>query len=110
MPSEHDILRRLERIGIDFSVPEHELRDWLGNPEFTPYPAMAEALLVMQRGLKAPVFIDVIVFKYEQTPGVTSPRKLEDVNFDVLKSALLASFNERHGTNLTDAEEVFRAV
>ena len=109
-PDDADTLRKLERIGVDFSVPEEELREWMANPEFTPYPAISEALLLMQRGFKAPVFLDVIVFKYEQSPGVESPRVLADVRIDVLRSALLASFNERHGTNLSDAEDIFQLL
>jgi hypothetical protein len=110
VPEESDTLRMLERIGVDFSVEESELREWLANPEFTPYPAMAQALLLMQRGLKAPVFLDVIVFNYEHTPGVASPRNLDDVRFDVLKQAILDGFNIRHGTSLSNPEDVFQVI
>jgi hypothetical protein len=92
--------------GVDFSVEERKLLEWLANPEFTPYPALASALLSGRR-LKAPVFIDVITFNYESTPGVASPRRPGDVRSDILDAAILAGFNKRHGTDLTSVEEVF---
>jgi hypothetical protein len=36
--------------GVDFSVSEADLTDWLNNPEFTPYPALSEALLILLDG------------------------------------------------------------
>lgn len=94
--------------GIDFSVPEQDLRQWLGNPEFTPYPALAAALLHLLGGkrLRQPVFVDVIAFNYEHTPGASSPRKLEDVNLGMLRAAVLEGFNERHGTSETDFQNL----
>jgi hypothetical protein len=64
------MIAALRGLGIDFSVPERDLREWLANSEFTPYPAMATALLNLLRpsGLRQPVFIDVIVWNYEHTP------------------------------------------
>jgi hypothetical protein len=71
------ILDRLAAADIDFSVAEVEITDWLNNPEFTPYPALAEALLRLLDGksLRRPVFMDVIVFNYEHSPGNPSPWK-----------------------------------
>ena len=85
-----DLLTALQEVGVDFSVPEAELRDFLSNAEFTPYPAMAQALLALlrPRPLRQPVPIDVIVSNYEQTPGAASPRKVGDVNENVLKKAI----------------------
>ena len=37
--------------------------------------------------------IDVIVSNDEQTPGVASPRKVGDVDQDVLKKAILEGYN-----------------
>jgi hypothetical protein len=42
------------------------------------------------------VFIDVIVYNYEHTPGVNSPRTASDVREDVLKAAVLEGYNGRH--------------
>jgi hypothetical protein len=85
--------------GIDFSVSEADLTDWLNNPEFTPYPALSEGLLTLLDGkrLRRPVFLDVIVFNYEHSPGDPSPRKVEDVKFAVLEAAVLEGSNTRYG-------------
>lgn len=100
----------LAAIGIDFSVPDADLKSWLSDPQFTPYPVISDALLELtrSRGLKCPVFIDVIVFNYESTPGVTSPRKLADVKFDILKAAVVEGYNNRHGTHHSNFEELVR--
>ena len=91
-------------VGIDFSVPESDLADWLNNPDFTPYPAICQSLLTLLAGhrLKRPVFIDVIVFDYEHTHGVTSPRTVEQVHVGVLKKSVLEGFNERYGASVPD--------
>jgi hypothetical protein len=91
----------LKAVGIDFSVPESDLKDWLGNPDFAPYPAISQSLLTLLAGhrIKRPVFIDVIVFDYEHTHGVTSPRKVADVKPDVLRKSVLAGYNERYGAS-----------
>src|SRR6266540_2289053 len=98
------VIRALERVGVDFSIPRSSLVDFLGNPEFTPYPAIAAALLksLDHRALRLPVFIDVIVFNYEHSPGSPSPRRLEDVDFAVLGRAMVEGFNERHGEHNTN--------
>jgi hypothetical protein len=101
-------LLNLAKVGIDFSVPEADLREWLNNPEFTPYPAMSEALLKLLQGrsLRQPVFVDVIVFNYEETPGVASPRKLADVNFALLRKAILEGYNVRYGETISDFQSL----
>jgi hypothetical protein len=93
------MLVALGAAGIDFSVSESDLTNWLNNPEFTPYPALSEALLMLWDGkrLRRPVFSDVIVFNYEHSPGNPSPRKVEDVNFAVLEAAVLEGSNTRSG-------------
>jgi hypothetical protein len=98
------VIDALAAIGIDFSVPQNELLEWLADPDFTPYPAVAQALLRMGRKLLAPVFIDVISFKYDSTPDVTSPRAVGDIRGDVLRAAIVASSNERYGTSLSDTQ------
>ncbi|MFD6274613.1 hypothetical protein ACFWFI_03345 [Streptomyces sp. NPDC060209] len=102
-----DVVQALAAMGVDFSVPEADLRGWLANPDFTPYPAIAQALLGWGRRLKAPVFLDVIVWKYEHAPGVTSPRAVADVQPAVLKAAVLEASNERYGTQETAFEQLF---
>ena len=101
----NQVILALGRMGVDFSLPETVLRQFLLNP-FTPYSAITQALLLMRRKLMAPVFLDVIVFNYEHTPGVVSPRMAVDVKLDVLKTAILDGSNERHGTQATEFEQL----
>jgi hypothetical protein len=98
------VILGLATIGVDFSVPQGELLEWLANPEFTPYPAIAQALFLLRRKLKQPVFLDVIAFNYEHAPGVTSPRKIGEVRTRILKKAILEGSNVRYGTNERDFE------
>jgi hypothetical protein len=101
-------LLSLSKVGVDFSVPVDDLTDFLGNPEFTPYPAIAGALLQLLQGtaLRQPVFMDVIVFNYENTPGIASPRKLADVDLAVLKEAVLEGYNTRYGEAINDFQSI----
>jgi hypothetical protein len=103
-------LLALSKVGIDFSVPEKYLREWLNTPEFTPYPAMAASLLKLlkDKSLRQPVFLDVIVFNYEHTPGVTSPRKVTDVNLELLKAAVLDGHNTRYGETVSDFQSLIQ--
>jgi hypothetical protein len=100
------IIAALGGMNVDFSVPEVDLRDWLANPLFTPYPAISQALLLLGKRLKAPVFLDVIVWNYEHTHGVASPRTVADVKLDVVKAAILEGSNVRYGTNVSDFEQL----
>jgi hypothetical protein len=100
------VVQALSRARVDFSVPESDLLDWLANPEFTPYPAIAQALLLPGWRLTAPVFLDVIVWNYEHTRGVSSPRTVTDVRTDVLKAAILEGFNSRYGTQVRNFDEI----
>ncbi|MGW4229442.1 hypothetical protein ACWEF9_09160 [Streptomyces sp. NPDC004980] len=101
------VIQALGKMGVDFSVPESVLRQWLTNP-FTPYSAITQALLLLRRKLAAPVFLDVIVWNYEHTPGVESPRMAVDVRIDVLKSAIVEGSNVRYGTQVADFEQLLR--
>ena len=40
-----DTVADLTSVGINFTVPEGILRGFLANPDFTPYPSLAAALL-----------------------------------------------------------------
>ncbi|HEU4868226.1 MAG TPA: hypothetical protein VFV09_10915, partial [Actinomycetota bacterium] len=102
------VLDRLAAVGVDFSVLESDITDWLNNPEFTPYPALAEALLNLLEGrmLRRPVFMDVIVFNYEHSPGEPSPRRVEDVDMGVLSAAVVEGSNERYGESVSDLAEL----
>jgi hypothetical protein len=99
-----DTLTALRGVGIDISAAEGAVRQWLNNPEFTPYPALAEALLTLLEGkrLRRFVALDVIVSNYEHTPGVASPRSPGAVDFDALQEAVLEGYNTRYGTTIDD--------
>jgi predicted outer membrane repeat protein len=109
-PTPSDTLLALRGVGIDFSVREAELREWLANPRFTPYPSIVSALfkLLDKRRLKAKIFLDVIVWNYEHTPGIPSPRSPGAVNLKVLKAAMVEGFNTRNGTDARDFESILR--
>jgi DNA-binding SARP family transcriptional activator len=106
LPLAPAVIKALRRVGVDFSVDETALRSWLGNPAYTPYPAIAQEFLLQGWRLKRPVYIDVFVWNYEQTPGVTSPRNVADVRTDVLKGAVVAGSNARYGTGTTGFEQL----
>ncbi len=80
---------------------------WLTNAH-TPYPSLAEALvdLLGDTGLRRPVAIDVIAFNYEEL--APRPRRLEEVDFDILKAAVLDGFNERYGEEVSDFESLLK--
>ena len=103
-----DILSRLKAMNISYSVPESDLRDWLANPEYTPYPAVAWGLidLLHDRRLLNAVDLDVIVYNYERAPGALSPRRIEDIDPAIMTTALIKGFNSRYGRNATDLSQI----
>lgn len=109
LPGNEKIMK-LRNIGIDFSVSEPQLQQWLSNPDFTPFPAMTDALLILigSKQLPKPVFIDVIVFNYENTPGVLSPRKLENVDMNILRRSVIDGYNGRYGESITDFQSLIK--
>ncbi|MGP4113431.1 AfsR/SARP family transcriptional regulator [Streptomyces sp. 4N509B] len=100
------VVEALIRAGVDSSVPGNALREWLANPAFTPYPAIAQVILARGWQLRDPVFLDVIVANYEQAPGVASPRAAADVDPGVLRAAIVEGSNSRHGTRVTEFERL----
>jgi hypothetical protein len=102
-----DTLFALGTAGIDFSVPEADLRQWLSS-NFTSYPALAEALLNLLEGkrLRQPVYLDVIVWNYEHAPGASSPRDVAEVDLSRLKAAVVEGYNTRYGEAATDFERL----
>jgi hypothetical protein len=102
-PPPVDPVAALARIRIDYSVAETDLREWLADAAYTPYPALAAALIAIVRPgrLSKPVQIDVVRGFYEK-PGVSSPRKIEDVDVSRLRGAVVSASNERYGTAGSD--------
>ncbi|MBB4200072.1 hypothetical protein CCR94_04535 [Rhodoblastus sphagnicola] len=103
-----DVISKLVAAGIDFSVEEADIREWLSDSESTPYPAISAALLALLGGkrLRRPVYLDGITWKYEHAPGASSPRRVADVDGGRLETAVIASYNERYG----DSVESFQAL
>ncbi|MGV0811024.1 hypothetical protein ABQF34_03635 [Mycolicibacterium boenickei] len=93
----------LAQLGVDYSVQRSDIVDWLGNPDFTPFPAVAGGLLnlLSPNGLQRPVYIDVIVGYYEFLSG-GSPRRVEEINAELLGQAVVRASNDRYGTEGTD--------
>jgi hypothetical protein len=48
----------------------------------------------------------VIVFNYVDTPGVSPPRDVLDVDLDVLRTAVVEAFNTRNGRSMTTFESL----
>ncbi|MEV0678676.1 BTAD domain-containing putative transcriptional regulator [Actinosynnema sp. NPDC050436] len=100
------ITQALTAAGIDSSVTETTLNSWLATPSTTPYPAIAQVLLLRGWRLRKPVFLDVVVANYHHTPGVTSPRTIADVRLDVLEAAVLEASNARHNPPATEFRQL----
>ena len=101
------VIQQLADVGVDYTVPRGQMVRWLNNAH-TPYPSLAQALvdLLGDAGLQRPVAIDGIAWNYEES--APRPRRLEDVDFDKLKAAVLGSFNERYGQQVTDFESLLK--
>ena len=104
-----DTLPALGLIGVDFSVSEAELKNWLGNT-YTSYPKIAAALLKLLQGqqLRQPVYLDVIVWNYEHAPGGTVPKGTDDVDLGRLRAAVVAGYNSRYGTAVAAFRDLVR--
>lgn len=103
-----DTLLRLRDLNVTYSVSEAQLRDWLGNAEYTPYPAISSALIVLlrDRRLAKALDLDVIVYNYESAPGARSPRRVEDIDQADMIAAILKGFNERYGSGATALSQI----
>ncbi|MGJ7037592.1 hypothetical protein J2Y63_000828 [Shinella sp. BE166] len=103
-----EMLSRLLSMNITYSVPESQLREWLANAEYTPYPAIAAGLVSLLQGrrLKNALDLDVIVYDYESSPGAQSPRRNEDVDQAILTAAIIKGYNARHATSATALSQI----
>jgi hypothetical protein len=106
-PVPSDPVVALAKLGVDYSVSEQELREWLANAQYTSYPALAQALaaVIKPRRLVRAVQIDVVHGFYE-TGEVESPRMLADVDLGRLRRATVSAYNERYGASETDIESL----
>jgi hypothetical protein len=113
LASPQTALAAMTLAGVDSSLAESELLGHLANRDYTPYPAILEALLatIGNGRLKRPVHLDVIVWIYEngQNPPA-SPRSVAEVDVARLKQAVLAGFNYRYGTGETNYSDIVAAA
>ncbi|MEO8410548.1 MAG: hypothetical protein ABI478_08240, partial [Propionivibrio sp.] len=95
------MLAALAKAGVDISVPRSSALEWLANRQFTPYPALSEVLLDMiaSKKLRQPVDLAVIVWNYEHTPDVRSPRKVSQVDRNLLRKSVVRGYNSRYGAS-----------
>ncbi len=102
-----EILLALEKIGIDFSVEETAIKEWLNNRN-TLYPPISLKLLELlkETPLKQPVYMDVIVYNYENIANLPSSNMTAPVDLARLKSAIIMGYNTRYGTDITSFEQL----
>ena len=90
----------LAAVNIGFSVDRRQLLDWLGNPQYTPYPALAQALLALLAGrrLTLPVNIDVVAWYYGDSTAMAlpNPNSIGDVNLYALQYAVVEASNDNN--------------
>jgi hypothetical protein len=86
---------------VDTSLPggNTELATYLANSEYTPYPAVASAVLdaIGTEQLRRPVAIDAIIWDYEVLAGSPPPNRADLVDADVLKKAVVEEYVSRYG-------------
>jgi hypothetical protein len=103
-------VRTLAAAGVDTSLPggNAELTEYLANSEYTPYPAVAQALLdaIGTQQLRQPVAIDAIIWEYEQLASAPPPNRAELVDVGVLKKAVVEEFNSRYGGRVGDFDSL----
>jgi len=104
-----ETLQALKMVGVDFSVGEITLKEWLNNSD-TLYPVISIELLKLLRGkrLTRPVYLDVIVYHYEQAADSASPSRTDTVDLARLKTAVIMSYNTRYGIVVTDFDALIR--
>jgi hypothetical protein len=101
----------LAALNIMTSMGVPNLLDYLNDPLYTEYPAMAQALLTLLAGrrLQQAIYIDVIVGFYEgaQYLNLPAPRTVGDVHVDALQTAVVDAYNENWGTSWAQLTQLF---
>ncbi|BDX29898.1 hypothetical protein TUM20985_04450 [Mycobacterium antarcticum] len=101
-----ELVRTLAAAGIDTTLPggDAKLADYLANSTFTPYAAIAQALLdaIGTQQLRQPVAIDSIVWEYGVLAGTPPPNRVELVDVTVLEKAVVEEFDNRYGERFDD--------
>lgn len=104
------LIRTLAAAGVDTSLPgaNDELATYLANFEYTPYPAVASALLdaIGAQKLRQPVAIDAIIWAYQYLSGAPPPNQADLVDVDVLKKAVIEEYTARYGGQVDDFESL----
>ena len=104
----NDVRGTLVEHGVDFSVAQEAIHQWL--TDSADYPAIAQALLKALNGkrLVRPVYLDVIVWNYEHAAGGAPPARVEDVDTARLIAAVLEGYNTRYGAAVHDFDAIAR--
>jgi hypothetical protein len=104
-----ETLALLKTVNIDFSVRKNILQDWINN-DSTLYPAVSIELVNMLKGkqIAQPVYLDVIVYKYQQAAGTFSSSRVDVIDHTRLKTAVIKSYNERYADAVTDFKKLLR--
>lgn len=97
----------LAALNVITSMGVPNLLDYLGDPQYTEYPAIAEVLFTLLAGRRVTqiVYIDVIAYHYEQ--GHPKPFTVAAVDVNALQAATIAAYNENWGAHLTDFSQLF---
>lgn len=104
VPQSQSRLAQLREAGIDFSVQEPELLDWLGN-EHSEYMQFSAGLVYLLEGrkLKRPVYVDVVFHDYGQLGGKVEIAIPEgNLDAEKVRSAIVSAHNVRYGENVSD--------
>ncbi|TIT07543.1 MAG: OmpA family protein, partial [Mesorhizobium sp.] len=88
--------------GVEAGPRRTDIEGWLRDCQSTSYPAVVQALLFVLRDtrLTRPVFLDDVVFNYEEGQE-NPPHEMGEVDFGRLRKAVLQAFNSRHGLSET---------
>jgi hypothetical protein len=110
-PSDQDtLIRTLAAAGIDTTLAggDAELASYLGNSGYSPYPAVASALLdaIGTMQLRQPVAIDAIVFDYDVFAGAPPPNRADLVDADILKKSVAYEYTSRYGGDAVTFESL----
>ena len=105
----HETLLALNAVGVDYSVKEAAMLGWLADGG-TLYPSISAELLKLltAQRLKQPVYLDMIVYDYEQAAGSSSLTSVDAVDLARLKAAVLKSYNNRYGGDASRFDELLR--
>ncbi len=96
------VLEALAAMGIKDSIPQADIVKALSDPNTTSYPALAQALLSLGQEPEKPLSLQQIVSNYNLARPI--PHTAADVDPDILRAAIVDTWNTIYGTNYVEAE------